>query len=156
MSRDHWDAILASAPLNATAGAVTSKGYQYEPEIGSRNIHEWDAPPPLMPVSDTHIRNTSFVDLTGRVIGRLTVLGMMRSDPSQKALWVCRCACGKYIGQRARALKSGNRDRCDTCDHNAYLVQAASGNNARQRAESPEARKWTAEPSSPTTVKEPR
>ena len=143
MSKNHWDAILASSPLNATAGAVTSKGYQYEPDINGRNIHEWDAPPAIEPVGETHRRNASFSDLTGHVFGRLTVMGMLRDNPTKKAaLWVCRCTCGKYVGKRAKAIKSGARDRCDSCDHTAQLVIAASGNNARTRAESGKARKW--------------
>lgn len=147
MSRDHWDAILASAPLNATAGAVTSKGYQYEPDKKITAV-EWDAPPAMARIGREHTRNASFVDFSGRRFGRLTVLGMVAertTNPSgdKGALWVCRCACGRYCGRRAKTIRKANPDdRCQLCQHAAFLAKSASGNNASRRAESDKARKW--------------
>lgn len=43
MSRDHWDAILASSPLNATASAVTGKGYEYQSTAVISEMR-WDGP----------------------------------------------------------------------------------------------------------------
>lgn len=141
MSRDHWDAILASAPLNATAGRVTAKGWEYTPDIAA-SAQEWDGPPEIVRPSETHLRNPCFVDLTGVKYGRLVVLGMMQETSGNSALWVCRCACGKYVGRRAKAIKTQKGDRCVGCDHTRHLAEAASGNNARTRAESEAARKW--------------
>lgn len=145
MGSNRWNAILAAVPLNTTAALGASRGYRYEPDIRSRNVHDWEGPPAILALDASHLNNSHFVDLTGQVIGRLTVLGMALDDPrrGQKgALWVCRCACGKYVGQRTKSLKAGSRDRCDDCEHNARLMSAASGNNARLRAESEQARKW--------------
>lgn len=143
--KDHWDAILASAPLNATAGSVTGKGYVYEPAKKVTHL-EWDVPPPLVPVGRQHARNPSFTDFTGHRYGRLTVLGMIRDTSvsgDSGAQWVCRCACGKYVARRAKSVRKANPDdRCSLCQHAAFLVRAASGDNARKRAESPKARKW--------------
>lgn len=146
MSKDHWDAIFASAPLNATAGRVTSKGYAYTPDKVITSP-EWDAPPPLKPIQRKHRMNPSFTDFTGMRFGRLVVLGMGADshDPgeSRGALWICRCACGRYVGRRGKALKSPKPDAsCQLCQHTAYLRHSASGNNARARAESDKARKW--------------
>lgn len=32
MGKDHWDAILASVPSNATAGRVVSSGVHFDPQ----------------------------------------------------------------------------------------------------------------------------
>ena len=145
MSKDHWDAILASSPLNATAGRVTSKGYAYEPDKKIVTL-EWDAPPPLVRINRTHTQNPSFTDFTGVKYGRLTVLGMIKDTSvsgNSGAQWVCRCACGKYVARRAKSVrKAPPDDRCEVCRHTAYLANAASGDHARKRAESSKARKW--------------
>lgn len=43
-------------------------------------------------------RAHNFVDLTGKVFGRWTVLGLgkieQRKDGKRRALWLCRCECG--------------------------------------------------------------
>lgn len=152
MSRDHWDAILASVPLNATAGAVTGNGVHFEQAV-EPNEHEWDAPPPMKSVARYRV-NPSFVDFTGHRVGRLTVLGMARDslDPkgNKGSLWVCRCVCGRYVGRRSKGLKKSPLVlMCQKCAYTAKLREAASGSNARQRAESPEARKWTSATGSP-------
>lgn len=143
MSKDHWDAVLASAPFNATAGRVTSKGYAYTPDV-EVTAPEWEAPPLIAKPRSTHFNNPDFTDFTGKSYGRITVLGMFAGGHTRdKALWVCRCSCGRYVGRRAKALKRASPDdRCTLCRHTAHLVQAASGDNARHRAESEKARKW--------------
>jgi hypothetical protein len=137
MSRDHWDAILASAPLNATAGKVTGKGEALKPATA---FHEtvWDAPPPMVRIGPAHFNNRSFADLTGLRVGRLLVIGVA----AEGNRWVCRCACGSYVGRRAGPLKTGKTTMCDACNYTEKLRWQASGANARQRAEAPEARKW--------------
>ena len=144
MGRNTWDAVLASSPLNATAGAVTSKGYQFN----SNNVvkeHSWDGPPAMVKLDQSILAQPGFVDLTGMVVGRLKVLGMLARNKagSNGALWVCRCSCGKYVGRRSKPLKQGVTDRCDDCNYTAHLAWAAAGGVARERAEAPEARKWS-------------
>lgn len=143
MSKDHWDAILASAPLNATAGAVTSQS-SYEGTEKEVQERSWDGPPALLALPKWVSAQPGFVDLTGRTIGRLKVLGMLaqKASESERGLWVCRCACGRYVGRKAKALKLGTTDRCDECNYTAHLTWAASTEQARKRAESDEARKW--------------
>lgn len=144
MSRDTWDAVLASTPLNGTAGRVTSKGVHFEPRTAIPNEVTWDAPPPLARITPTMSRNASFVDLTGRSVGRLTVLGLT-TDGHKEArggVWACRCVCGKYVGRRAKSLKATEDHMCNDCRLTATLRKAGSSEHARRRAEAPEARKW--------------
>jgi len=49
-------------------------------------------------------------DLTGRIFGRLTVVGFSHSDKIR--FWICKCSCGKQKIIRACHLKSGNTKSC--------------------------------------------
>lgn len=137
MSKNTWDAILASTPLNRTAGAVTGKGEHYESSAKLTNLN-WDSCPPLAP----HPRGaTTFVDLTGRRFGRFTVIGYAgKLNPKKKAVWVCKCACGRYEGRHGSAITSANpNSKCQACDHMALLQKHGSSDRARNRASSPKA-----------------
>lgn len=143
MSKNTWDAVLASAPLNATAGKVVSGGIHYEPEFKVLQL-EWDAPPPMVRPGKTHRNNPAFTDFTGKSWGRLTALGMLAADSGHAAIWVCRCACGRYVGRRAKAAKKGApEDRCQSCQHTAKLIKGGSSEHARRRASDVARRKWT-------------
>lgn len=53
-----------------------------------------------------------FIDLTGQVFGRLTVL---REDPNKRrreTRWICRCQCEKEISIEARNLRGGLSQSC--------------------------------------------
>lgn len=141
MSKNTWDAVLASAPLNATAGAVTSAGVHFEPEAEFKNL-SWENCPPLAALRRPY--PFKFVDMTGRKFGRMTVVGYVgKINPKKKAIWACRCVCGRYEGRHAPAIAAADpQAMCQACKYTAQLAKAASGNNARLRAESPEARKW--------------
>jgi hypothetical protein len=39
----------------------------------------------------------AFVDRTGQVIGRLTVLARAANDPQGRIRWLCRCECGTEV-----------------------------------------------------------
>jgi len=122
MAKNHWDAILAARPVNRLAATVTSKGESYEPNVNSKATF-WDERPELLDIRETMAVQPQFIDLTGMSIGRMVVVGMYADDPPSKtkkakgALWVCRCACGRYQGVRAKKIKKSERDRCDYCCH---------------------------------------
>lgn len=146
MSKDHWDAILASSPLNATAGKVTGKGPRgNELQQKLSPEYSWEAPPPLKSVKP-YLIDPNFVDYTGKSNGRLTVIGLALDshDPGGKkgSLWVCRCVCGRYVGRRGKSLRNERATGCNACSYTDHLRYHASGDMARKRAESPEARKW--------------
>lgn len=130
MGKDHYDAVFASAPLNKTAGVAVSKGYQYNPDI-KITAPEWDAPPKMRQV----LKNMP--QLVGSRFGRFTVIGLL--DGSAKgggALWVCRCACGKYAGRKAKAITNpanAEVDRCTVCKHHAYLQRSTSAEQVARR-----------------------
>lgn len=142
---DLWDKIAAGTPVNVQTAGALGKGTNYSPAKQFSETN-WEAPPSICRPSETHFRNTSFVDLTGLKLGRLVVLGMADDQGNHKAgaLWVCRCSCGRYVGRRAKFLKTGNPDyaRCEWCANTARLRNLSSGDGARKRAESSEAKKW--------------
>lgn len=148
---DHWDAILASAPLNATAAKVTGKGVAFEPSV-TYTEHSWDVPPTLARITAAHRANSSFTDLTGHRVGRLLVLGLAvgGAREARGGLWVCKCSCGRYVGRRAKALKTVTPEAsmCNACAYTQRLRENGGSTMARQRAESDKARKW--QPATPS------
>lgn len=122
MGRDTFDAVLASVPLNGTAGAVTSRGTHYDPKIkvpvrrhSDVPVHS-DAPARCIPVP------VQCADLTGRKFGRFTVIGYLgRLNPTneKKGLWLVRCICGNYEQRKAAGIKNpaNDKDACMKCRH---------------------------------------
>ena len=53
-----------------------------------------------------------FVDLTGQVFERLTVLKHIGRTASLKQLWICHCECGGFIRVNSGSLVSGNTKSC--------------------------------------------
>jgi len=59
-----------------------------------------------------------FIDLTGRVFGRLTVVGRVPGDPVKgravwaPTYWACRCECGTYTQVDGGSLAKGNTVSC--------------------------------------------
>jgi len=58
-----------------------------------------------------------FIDLTGKVFGRLTVVGCagrvhIQGSAWAPTWWVCRCACGNYIQADGADLKRGHTHSC--------------------------------------------
>ncbi len=52
------------------------------------------------------------VDLTGKVFGRWAVLYCAGRDKGGRALWHCRCSCGKEKNVASYSLISGNSRSC--------------------------------------------
>lgn len=53
-----------------------------------------------------------FMDRTGYVFGRVTVLGLHTSATRKKVRWLCRCACGRVMARDLCALASGRTKSC--------------------------------------------
>lgn len=113
--------IAARSPINRTAALVVSRGVRYE--MNSKiTTPEYVGPPPIVP-RHKHPNVPSFIDLTGRKKGRLTVIGLMAEV---KGRWVVRCICGTYTTRSAKSIKSSdtnpnaNYDACRECMHLAY------------------------------------
>lgn len=54
----------------------------------------------------------TFIDLTGRRFGRLTVVALAGISKGRNAIWLCRCDCGKEVEVQSRNLKSGRSKSC--------------------------------------------
>jgi hypothetical protein len=127
MSRDTWDALLASVPLNETAGRVTARQRNsYEPQVKVTQA-EWDAPPRFV----RFLPGNGALDLMGRTCGRLRVVGYLGHGK-----WCCRCTCGKYVSRRQKAVlnpANAEVDRCTQCRHTAFLQREASADQTKWR-----------------------
>lgn len=53
-----------------------------------------------------------FIDITGQVFGRLTVLGYSHKDHHRNSYWKCRCACGKELVVLKSNLTCGKTLSC--------------------------------------------
>lgn len=112
-----FDAVAAAAPLNREASVVRDgSGDLWAPKI-KEHIEHWDAPPP--PEAP---RPEIMPDLTGRTVGRLTVIRYhgRRGDSGR---WLVRCACGAYELRRSKAITNpkprdgGQEHACAACDY---------------------------------------
>lgn len=52
------------------------------------------------------------IGLTGRVFGRLTVVGQVQSDKHRRSCWLCRCECGIFRVVAAHELRTGDTKSC--------------------------------------------
>ena len=106
-----FDRLLTSTPLNTTAAKVTAGG--------SADDDVDMGPPPIKSASPQAARNPSFIDLTGKQYGRLTVIGLhdsKRGSESEGASWVCRCICGNWCLQKTKAVKRASPEAsCQEC-----------------------------------------
>ena len=51
-------------------------------------------------------------DMSGQKFGRLTVLKYLYSDKRHKAIWQCKCECGKIHNVRGDMLRNGRIQSC--------------------------------------------
>lgn len=127
MGKNTWDAVLASTPLNSTAGRVTSRNRDEYNSVKKVVDAEWDAPPQFVPFKPA----SQNVNLIGHRFGRLVVVGYLGGGK-----WCCRCACGTYVSRSQRsALNPANAeiDRCGQCRHTAFLQRQASAEQTKYR-----------------------
>lgn len=128
MSRDTFNAVLASTPNGATAGRVTSRGTHWTPaEQPHENYLRWSTPPALMPWR-RDLPNSP-PNLIGKRLGRLAVVGLLNGTAAGRKThyrWVVRCNCGTYEVRKTRFLvqlerepfaddRGATPDRCHDC-----------------------------------------
>lgn len=70
-------------------------------------------------------------DLTGQTFGRLTVIGRAKRmrDRTGRALWDCRCTCGKEVMVMGKSMRHGFTKSCG-CLRSEHVT---AYNNARKR-----------------------
>ncbi|WP_394372107.1 hypothetical protein [Clostridium neonatale] len=66
-------------------------------------------------------------DLTGQKFGRLTAIKYVKTIKT-KAIWLCKCDCGKNIEVLAESLYSGNTKSCG-CISSQNIKELAKANN---------------------------
>ena len=111
----------STTPINRTARAVISGGYQYQPKRSDEGEQWFDVCPLLLSPTREQSLNPEFVDLTGQRYGYLTVIGY-----AGKGRWACKCICGRYALRKAKAIKqkrdSGFRpNSCSVCNNTARI-----------------------------------
>lgn len=109
-----YDFVYTSKPINAEAAKVLQKGEHYESKKKINQVSSEN------PITTTPFPGPKSDDLTGRSIGRLTVIGYRGGgSPTAKkcgCLWVVRCACGRYETRRTKAIKNVKND-VDCCQY---------------------------------------
>ena len=96
MYKQHPTDLVADgvrSPVNRVAARVVMRGESFQSQ---RKLNQKEQSTPFrlrVPASAAMATNPTFSDLTGRVIGSLTVLGL--SEYNGK--WSCRCVCGRYV-----------------------------------------------------------
>ena len=128
MTREYFDRIITSAPVNAQAARQLGKGVEWTPIV---KLQDYFADCPAMRGEDYFINthgNPEFLDFRGKTFGRLSVVGVLVKDGFNRASWVCRCVCGGYCTRSAKSLKvaacGGNTfvDRCGRCEYQRKLA----------------------------------
>lgn len=72
---------------------------------------------------------SKYIDLSGMIFGRLTVLYRGVNDNRGQARWICRCSCGQETLVRTSHLKRGKTQSCG-CLVGIKLEKGESGLNA--------------------------
>jgi hypothetical protein len=52
------------------------------------------------------------INLEGRVFGRLSVISRAGSSPQKKAIWRCRCTCGRVVDVLSQSMLLGRQVSC--------------------------------------------
>ena len=105
-------------PVDATAARVVSRGESYDFKASPGSVNSF-LPLPIRKATAGEMRTSTFLDLSGAKLGRLTVIGLAAEV---KARWVCRCVCGIYALRSSSAVKAAAADAC--CDQCHLLAIA--------------------------------
>lgn len=113
------DDMHARVPVDRVAVWVTGPGEHFIPRKRVQT-NDSDAPIAIRQFTAVERNADGFIDLTGRRVGRFTVLGISRDFTRQ---WVVRCECGRYSTRKAKSVKNpaNTQDRCEHCRHLAFI-----------------------------------
>lgn len=64
----------------------------------------------------------SFINRTGQVFGRLTVIEQAGHDVHDCIVWTCLCECGNEVIVRGDSLKSGRTRSCGCLNSDAHRI----------------------------------
>lgn len=108
-------------PIDRLAGLQMARGEKvYDPELNPATGFEWRTKPPLK----RHFGNTP--DLTGRRVGRFTVIGPLKEKNNRHggSKWVVMCSCLEWYETRSsKAINNPKNvdDCCRRCRHMKYV-----------------------------------
>ena len=80
----------------------------------------------------------NLVDLTGKRLGRLTVLGRNLDNPKGPVMWDCICDCGNKVVRNAKWIRSNGVQSCG-CYTREHLISRVTSHG---QSRSPEYRAW--------------
>jgi len=83
-----------------------------------------------------------FIDLTGKVFGRLTVIRKSSSSIYRKTIWQCKCECGKYADVVGESLKQGHTKSCGCLAREALVKRNTIHGNATRSHKSRTYETW--------------
>lgn len=77
-----------------------------------------------------------FKDITGRVFGRLTVVGLDEKSPAKgkPRSWIVRCSCGRHEKMKRKTIMIAQKDRCESC---TFAQAARTGDRMHRWDRSP-------------------
>jgi len=108
-------------PVNRSAALVVQK-IETEPSFMARKVTHISSMIPLPTVDFTGFNKSH--DITGKVFGRLVVMGVFPSigkNKSRKTCWVTRCKCGRYEVYKGITLRNGNTLCCSECRYTTKI-----------------------------------
>jgi hypothetical protein len=102
-----FDTVAPLMPYDKTTSMVAGRGVSFEWKPPENASYSEDPIPSRRPSHDELVK-PNFVDLTGRKMGRLSVLGVAKAIPSNGngQRWVVRCLCGAFETRKAKVIKS--------------------------------------------------
>lgn len=109
MSENHTFDGVRRDPINREAAMMFAKGVKQTSRI-TLEAHWVECPPLMNKVKVSHYQPEDF---TGKVVGRLTVVGLSREKIAQGPRWIVRCTCGEYEARKSKIVaNSKNPDDC--------------------------------------------
>lgn len=124
ISKVNYD-IHARAPVNKAAALAVGVDETYVPEVKIACVHS-DTPLPLRKKDkEFYVTASKYAnEMEGYIFGLFTVIGLaQKKTPGKPAVYVCRCACGKFEHRKRKAILNPQNsfDRCTECRHLLYL-----------------------------------
>lgn len=117
------DDLHARRPVNKLAAIVTGIGVNYVPDKRScKGCLQSPVPIEMRPIKSSEHCNATFVDCTGKAVGRLRCIGIIEPRTGYSG-WLMRCACGRYTNRNQKAIlnPANNSDCCADCRQLQYL-----------------------------------
>ncbi|MEQ1407755.1 hypothetical protein ABK249_22810 [Neorhizobium sp. Rsf11] len=129
LARVDFDAVAPLLPSDKVAGRVAARGehFDWKPDLPT-TVHS-SVPLATRRPTAHELCQPHYTDLTGKRIGRLTVMGVAAEITGNGQKWVVRCVCGAYETRKARSIKSwlvgewkgDHEPMCDCCGYTRRL-----------------------------------